>query len=171
VQALGVCLDAAVVVIYRQAHWLWQGHASNAEDLTQDVLEGLNKLAVDGKLCITGNVEAFLRKTTKNRFIDQHRRRRLSTTGLEQSHQPVDVDPGPDELVIAAEDARMLHEAIEKLPKERHRIIVRLKLKGFSLSEIAELLDDAKSTVHGQQTAAFRQLRNIIRRAGWEQGS
>jgi RNA polymerase sigma factor (sigma-70 family) len=168
-QALGLCVDTAFDIVYRQAYVLWR-HAANAEDLTQDVLEKLNARAIAGSLRVTGSVEAFLRKAATNLFIDQHRRRRCLTIGLEESDLPADAAPKPDQLVIAAEDAQMLHDAIEKLP-ESQRLVVELRLKGLSLNEIAEVLRESKSTVQSRQGAAFREMRNMFRRAGWEKGS
>jgi RNA polymerase sigma-70 factor (ECF subfamily) len=168
-QALSLCVDTAFDIVFHQAYGLWR-HVTNAEDLTQDVLEKLNARAIAGSLCVTGSVEAFLRKATTNLFIDQHRRRRCLTIGLEESDLPADVAPKPDQLVIAAEDARMLHDAIEKLP-ESQRLVVKLRLNGLSLNEIAEVLKESKSTVQSRQGAAFKEMRNIFRRAGWEKGS
>jgi RNA polymerase sigma factor (sigma-70 family) len=172
--ALGIPLDTAFEIVYRRAYWLRRGHQSDAEDLTQDVLLKLAERAREGKLCITGRAKAFLEVTTTNLFIDQHRKRenRKNKGGevlvavIEDRWLSDGSNPEPDRLVIDAEDAKVLHRALIELPAPQ-RLVVELRLRGLSLAEVVDRLGLPKSTVASQQSAAFKQMRSMLRRSGW----
>lgn len=169
---LGIPLEEAFDLVHKTAHWLTRGHAGNAEDLTHDVLEKLNRLAKEGRLHITGQVEPFLIRTTEHQFIDQHvRRRRIIEVAFEPHHDREDESRGPERLLVDAEISRLLEAGIAGL-SEDHQDIIRLRFfEGLSLEQIATRLSLRKSTVQSREKAAYKDLRNFLRRHSWKKES
>jgi RNA polymerase sigma-70 factor (ECF subfamily) len=85
------------------------------------------------------HLRAFLVKLTRNRFIDQLRRHRSAAARehslgkLVGADEPVSRLPSPSELVQADE----LGERMLALCPSGHREIVRLRMRGVSVAEIA----------------------------------
>lgn len=72
-----------------------------------------------------------------------------------------DPDRLPDELAIAADEARAVRTAIGALP-ERQREILELRLAGLTGGEIAEAMGASLSSVKSAQFRAFTTLRQML---------
>jgi len=85
------------------------------------------------------HLRAFLVKITRNRFIDQLRRHRAALARerplgeLVQAEEPVSQLPSPSELAQAEE----LRQRMLALCAPAHREIVRLRMRGIPVAEIA----------------------------------
>lgn len=64
--------------------------------------------------------------------------------------------------IIMEEVVRQLYRCVEELPAER-REVMRLSLKGHSVSEIAEILDVSVSTVKTQRQRSFSYLKEKLK--------
>ena len=64
--------------------------------------------------------------------------------------------------IVMEEVIRQLHRCVEELPSER-REVMRLSLKGYSVSEIAEMLDVSVSTVKTQRQRSFSYLKEKLK--------
>jgi RNA polymerase sigma factor (sigma-70 family) len=102
-----------------------------------DVLSGFREAG--WRFADEGHLRAFLIKVTRHRFIDKIRRHRLTLARefplaeLTQADEPHSPLPSPCELVEADE----LGQRLLSLCAPAHRDIVRLKMQGVSVAEIA----------------------------------
>lgn len=104
-----------------------------------------------------GPFRAWLYQITRNTIIDEYRRKRPSGSLDDLGEIRADVDD-PLDHAVAADAARRLHEAILTL-KPAQREIVRLRLHGLSIAEIAARLGKTENGVKSAQRRAFMALR------------
>lgn len=104
-----------------------------------------------------GPFRAWLYQIARNTVIDEYRRKRPSSSIEDLEEIESDLD-GPLDRVVAADAARRLHEAILTL-RPAQREIVRLRLHGLSIAEIASRLDMTENAVKSAQRRAFIALR------------
>jgi RNA polymerase sigma-70 factor (ECF subfamily) len=96
------------------------------------------------------HLRAFLVKLTRHRFIDRIRRHRTALARerpleeLARAGEPASPQPSPSELVVADE----LRERMFALCPPAHREIVRLRLRGLPVSEVARQVGLHVGSVH-----------------------
>jgi RNA polymerase sigma factor (sigma-70 family) len=96
------------------------------------------------------HLRAFLVKLTRHRFIDRIRRHRTAIAresrldDLARAEEPPSPQPSPSELVLADE----LRERMFALCPPAHREIVRLRMRGVPVSEIAPMVGLHVGSVH-----------------------
>jgi RNA polymerase sigma-70 factor (ECF subfamily) len=91
---------------------------------------------------------------------------RLSPCGVEAAAEVADPGPGPEGAALAAakvmETATRLSQAIEALPSDQRRIVLRHCYCGTSLSELAAVMGVTRSCVLERRRRALRQLREAL---------
>lgn len=100
---------------------------------------------------------AWLYRIARNTIIDEYRRQRPTTSIDDLALR--DGAPQPDEVVASADAAARLHTVLDSL-KPQHREIVRLRLHGLSISEIANRMQMSENAVKSAQRRAFIALRS-----------
>lgn len=125
-----------------------------AEDITSKVF---TKAMVSLPRYNNGPFRAWLYRIARNTIIDEYRRQRPTTSIDDLAIR--DAAPQPDEIVASADAAVRLHTALESL-KPQHREIVRLRLHGLSISEIANRMHMSENAVKSAQRRAFIALRS-----------
>ncbi|MFP3515358.1 RNA polymerase sigma factor [Pseudomonas sp. SIMBA_077] len=93
------------------------------------------------------NPRALLFKAARNACIDQYRRHSYEVAALDDWMSRLDVlSPSVEEIVIAREQLQQLIERIERMPRLRREVFVRVRLEGCSHRQVcAELGLSAKS--------------------------
>lgn len=71
--------------------------------------------------------------------------------------------PRPDETVLIEEIARILHEAIYKLPLDQRQCIIFFYFEGLKVRQIAEQLDRPVSTIKTRLFRARKELGRALR--------
>lgn len=105
-----------------------------------------------------GSFRAWLYRITRNTIIDEYRRQR-PTSSIDGA--PIrDHAPLPEDLAVASDAADRLHAALDHL-KPQHREIVRLRLHGLAISEIADRMQMSENAVKSAQRRAFMTLRKL----------
>ncbi len=87
------------------------------------------------------------------------RRKRYSN---EELPERADAGPGPEQRVIAIDEARRLRSAIEALPEKYRTVITLYHLQGQHYEEIASVLGVPMGTVKTHLFRAKEQLRRIL---------
>lgn len=105
-----------------------------------------------------GSFRGWLYRITRNTIIDEYRRQRPTSSIDDLSIR--DSSPLPDDLAVASDAADRLHAALDHL-KPQHREIVRLRLHGLSIAEIADRMQMSDDAVKSAQRRAFMTLRNL----------
>jgi len=87
------------------------------------------------------NARALLFQAARNLCIDQYRRRSIELAALEDWLARADwLSPSVEEIMIAREQLQHLIARIERMPKLRREVFVRVRLHGHSHREVCEAL-------------------------------
>lgn len=156
--------------VYSKAYRML-GNYQDTEEVTQDVF-----IKVWQKLkkwdTAQGSFQAWLNTVARNTIIDAIRKRdRIREAPL--SGQPDDDEvplsqyedprPGPDRQLEAREAQELLESALALVTKPNHRIAWMLRhLEGYSIAEIARILDRKDGTVKIWIFRCTQELRQIL---------
>lgn len=107
-----------------------------------------------------GSFRAWLFTIAHNVVIDSYRRGRPSWS-LDDASEIPDRERSPEELAIAADERRTLHECVRLLAPDQRRV-VELRLAGLTGAEIAQVLDRNVGAVKMLQHRAMTRLRELM---------
>lgn len=109
----------------------------------------------------------YLVQITRNLVLDwvDQQKRSLATTALEEDGYAVGLTPDYGAEEEAAEQAKALHAALRKLPPKQ-AMILRLRIEGKSLREIARLLGRPIGTVSVENSRAMHRMRTLLEQSG-----
>lgn len=156
--------------VYSKAYRML-GNYQDTEEVTQDVFikvwQKLNKW--DTK---QGSFQAWLNTVARNTIIDAIRKReRIREAPVSGSPDDDEVPlieyedprPGPDRQLEAQEAQEILESALQQVTKPNHRIAWILRhLEGYSIAEIARILDRKDGTVKIWIFRCTKELRQIL---------
>ena len=134
--------------------YYYLGNREQAEDVTQDVFVRLLTNQPDLEY---GREKAWLLKVALNRCRDLWRSAWVKRTIL--GHPGFESFPAPDELNRVTEDLD-LADSINRLRPEFKEVILLFYYQGFSVAEIAAILDIAEGTVSSRLSRAREKLQN-----------
>jgi RNA polymerase sigma-70 factor, ECF subfamily len=95
-----------------------------------------------------------------------NRRKRYSS---EEMPERADPGPGPESQAVALDQARRLHDAIDRLPEKYRTVITLYHLQGKQYDEIAQVLGIPMGTVKTHLFRSKDQLRKILSAEGGEE--
>jgi RNA polymerase sigma factor (sigma-70 family) len=155
-------LDAA----YNLARWLC-GNATDAEDVVQEACMRAYRFfdAFHGD-----SARAWLLTIVRRTWYTEWRRR---AQAREAAALDVDGDAGgapdgldlgadPQTLLIRAEDARRVHDALARLPAEYREVLVLREMEELSYRDIAAIADVPLGTVMSRLARARRRLATLL---------
>jgi len=157
--------DAVYSVVYRMVH-----NKQEAEDLTQETF-------IKAYKSITSFNEAYafstwLFKIATNSCIDHFRKRKLKTYSMDETirykddeirHEYADPEPGVEHHLESSERARLIRQAIERLP-EKYRIVIEMRhQQEQSYEEIADSLSLPLGTVKARIFRAREMLNKSLK--------
>lgn len=70
--------------------------------------------------------------------------------------------PSPTEAAVAAETARLVANAVARLPAVQRTVVVLRAWNGLSYGEIAEVVDRSQATVRSRMFRALRAMRKYL---------
>jgi RNA polymerase sigma-70 factor (ECF subfamily) len=147
--------------VYRLSYRL-TGNPHDAADLTQDVFL---QLFHHHPQPVNRNIEAWLRRVTTNRFIDQFRRRRRIGFEMLTDHvgdQLPNSEPTPTQAFSARtldEDVRWALDALA--PGIRAAVLLR-DIEGLTHSEVAAILGIGVNAARTRICRGRAQLRDVL---------
>lgn len=137
-----------------------------AEEIVQDVFTQVWKKAnsFDPRIA---KVSTWLISITRNRVIDELRREKtrpektsVSWSDLSQRDSPQ--SPGPEEKMELSWRQSFIREALETISPNLREVLALAYFKGYSQSEIAELLGVPLGTIKSQIRLAMQKLRVVL---------
>ncbi len=155
-----------------QAVWRFvSGHVGErlaSEDLVSEVflraLKGLPRFMV-GELPAKVAFAAWLFGIARNVVNDYHRHRPRGMVQLDQAGEIVDrSSAGPEEDMLAKEEAIALRAAVARLPDEQQDVIALRYFVGLSVAETADVLGKTEGAVRVQAFRAIARLREMLTR-------
>lgn len=157
--------DAVYGIIYRMVR-----NKQEAEDLTQEAFikayNSINSFNEDYAF------STWLFKIATNNCIDFFRKRKLKTYSMDQTikykddeiHQEyADEDPTAENILLADEKSKMIHQAILSLPEKYKTAIVLRHHDEKSYEEIAQILDLPLGTVKARIFRAREMLKKSLK--------
>ena len=113
-------------------------NADDAADIAQSSFAQAYAHALNSPVA---NPRALLFKAARNLCIDQYRRHSSEVAALDDWMSRLDVlSPTVEEIVIAREQLQHLIERIERMPRLRREVFVRVRLEGCSHRQVCEEL-------------------------------
>lgn len=158
--------------VYNKAYRML-GNYQDTEEVASDVFikvwQKLNKNKWDPE---KGSFQAWLNMVARNTIIDAIRKRnRIREHPLsgspDEDEQPLskyeDPHSGPEQELEAVEAQQILESALEQVTKSNHRIAWMLRhLEGYSIAEIARILNRKEGTVKIWIFRCTEELRKIL---------
>jgi RNA polymerase sigma-70 factor (ECF subfamily) len=142
------------------------------EDLAQETFARLFSKRKEYK--VSGRFSTFLWRMALNLCYDELRRRKrrpespLPPEDIDDSDQNpsfVLASPGPDALLLRAEEGEMVRWAIQQLSEACRSVIILRHYEDLKFREIAEVLEIPEGTVKSRMAEALTQLHRILSNA------
>lgn len=144
-------------------------HAEEAEDVTQEVFiqvyESISQFKGDSKLstwlyriAVTKSLDHLRKKKRKKRFA--FLQSLFGVNEEEVRHDPEFLHPGV--ALENKENAKILFQAIDKLPDNQKTAFTLHKLEGLSYQEVAEVMETSVSSVESLMHRAKGNLRKLL---------
>lgn len=136
------------------------GDTFDAEDIMQELLIKIwNRIDQYEEI---ENKEAWCMKVTRNLAIDMIRKKKVSTSDIDEFHNLRDGNILPDAELQNRESLSAIMQLVNDLP-EKQRIIVHLRdVEGYSYKEIAEMTDNTLDFVKVSLHRARKSLRDAL---------
>ena len=106
------------------------------------------------------SLPAFIYRTARNAALSQQRRRREESL----VEDIAEMDGGPAELQVTADEAADVHRGLELLPLAQRETLALFFLEDLSIAQIAELTSVPEGTVKSRLFHAKRALRQHLGR-------
>ena len=170
--AFGLLVEKYQTKVYNLALRM-SGNEDDAFDLSQEAfLRAWRNL---GSFQFESAFSTWLFRLTSNVCLDFLRARKrkatvsLTVTDDEDGETQLDLpDPAetPEEALLAAEDRRLLTQALNELPAVQRQILTMRAIDDLSYAQIAEILQIEEGTVKSRLSRARAALRNKLLQIG-----
>lgn len=143
------------------------GNPTVAEEVSQQTWLQLIELAERRRYRPTASFRTALYSLARNRWVDDHLRRKEATRSLplDDPRAAIDQLPAEDrdlgEALIQQQDAVAVSEALASLPSEQ-REVVALWMQGFELVDVARITGARWHTVVSRKRYALEKLRRTL---------
>jgi RNA polymerase sigma-70 factor, ECF subfamily len=154
-QARAALAELTATISWRYALRMMRDE-QDARDISQEVLTKIlrNLDRYDARF----RYPTWVLSVTRNTCIDEFRRRRRRSS--DEVPDVADPGPGPHELLARDQAARIVREALERLPPLYREVLVLYHYENLKYREIAELLDLPIGTVMNRIFRARQKLKD-----------
>ncbi len=108
------------------------------------------------------NIEAYLRRSIKNRCINYLKSKRMQSVDIDNKTYYLTTRETVDELLHEAELRVFIYDCIENLPPKCKEIFILSREENLPHKEIAKRLDLSVKTIENQISIALRKLRKML---------
>lgn len=140
------------------------GNRAEAEDVAQDTLLRLWRMAPRWDADGTASVAGWCHAVARNLCIDRMRRAggARATVALDDIAAPIDPTPGAEAQMQTTARANALQDALEALPERQRRAVVLRHIEGMTNPEIAEALGGSVEAVESLIARGKRALATAL---------
>jgi RNA polymerase sigma-70 factor (ECF subfamily) len=146
--------------VYAHAMRLLGGDRAEAEDVTQEALLKLWRIAPDWRPG-EAKVSTWLYRVTANLCIDRLRRRRAGPS-LDAIAEPPDTRPSALQGLQVQARAEALQAALQQLPDRQRQAVVLRHIEGLPNPEIARIMDIGPRAVESLTARGKRALEALL---------
>lgn len=133
-----------------------------AEDLTAQVFLRMLE-SIRNRRAWHSSFSGWLYRIAHNLIIDQYRRRdRQGSVPIEDSAALPEMKQNPVLTVEMNLDAQRLRAAIQRLTDEQAEVVSLRFLEGYSIAEVAEMMDKTEGAIKALQYRAVATLRQML---------
>ena len=154
--------------VKRLRSWLQHitGDAQSVDDLCQDVYERLLRVTQQ-TLSSIRSVEKYAYGVALHVALDWIRRR--SASRVEYWARIEDLpsgapQPDPEALVAGSEELQLLVDEVERLPSRSREALIRFRILGYSVKEVAAQMGIEPSTVKNHLQTAMKRCEEALER-------
>lgn len=156
--ALGLLFERYHKALYN--HFLMQtSHPQLSEDLVQEVffriLKYRHTYRGDSKF------STWLYSIAHNVRMDYYRKRKLKMVTLDNVNPISAPDPEPDAQFEQNDEARLIHQALRRLPDDKREVLLLSRFENMKYEEIAETVGCAVGTIKARVHHALKELSSI----------
>ena len=145
-RAAALALNARLTPVVMSHAYRLLGDRAEAEDVTQDAMMRLWKIAGDWRQG-EAKVTTWLYRVVANLATDRLRRRKRSGPALGDVPEPADDSPGPRERMIAQERQAALQYALNALPERQRQAVVLRHIEEMGNPQIAAIMEISTEAV------------------------
>ena len=145
-RAAALALNARLTPVVMSHAYRLLGDRAEAEDVTQDAMMRLWKIAGDWRQG-EAKVTTWLYRVVANLATDRLRRRKRSGPALDDVPEPADDSPGPRERMIAQERQAALQYALNALPERQRQAVVVRHIEEMGNPQIAAIMEISTEAV------------------------
>jgi len=138
--------------------WIDDESDRDAEDIVQDVMEGLFERA--DPAAPIADLTAYVYRSVRNRVVDTYRRRRAPRSEIYAETADSRYEAG--EALVRAEDQALLDAAVDALPEAQRAVIVATELEGRSFRELSAKWRVPVGTLLARKHRGIRALRKAL---------
>ncbi len=135
------------------------GDAQLADDVAQEAY--IKAYLHIGRISKTEKFKAWIFRTAYNTFLN-HKRSERVTAGYDEAGDPV--SPSGPEEVFAYQD---LHNALDRLSVKERTAVLLFYLEGYSVREVAEILDVSGDSVKQYLSRGRFHLRGYLSKSDY----
>lgn len=145
------------------------GNEEDAKDMTQEALikvyKNLKKFRMDSSF------STWLYRIVMNTCKDELRKKKMKVISIDQ---PIETGEGkmhmdledtglkPDEIIESRETQKEVHEALQEVSETNRVVVVLRDIKGFSYSEISDIIDVPVGTIKSRINRGRQELKKIL---------
>lgn len=145
------------------------GNEEDAKDMTQEALIKVYKNLKGFRM--DSSFSTWMYRIVMNTCKDELRKKKMKVISIDQ---PITTDDGqmhmeiedkglkPDEIVESRETQKEVHEALQAVSETNRVVVVLRDIKGFSYSEISEIIDVPVGTIKSRINRGRQELKNIL---------
>jgi RNA polymerase sigma-70 factor (ECF subfamily) len=160
-RALGILYDRYETKIYTYIYRR-TGESSLAEDLTGQVFLKMLE-AIRNRKAWHSSFSGWLYRIAHNVVIDFYRQRdNQPQVSLDDKPLLPDLDDNPAQATELKLDVERLRAAIARLTDEQAEVISLRFLEGYSISEVAEMMNKTEGSIKALQYRAVANLRQLL---------
>ncbi|HHY58857.1 MAG TPA: sigma-70 family RNA polymerase sigma factor [Chloroflexi bacterium] len=159
--ALGELYDRYEAKIYAYIYRR-TGDEALAEDFTAQVFLRMLESIRDQKAWHS-SFSGWLYRIAHNLVIDHYRRKgRQGTVDIDEAAPTASEEHDPEVTVAQTLDAERLRAAIRRLTDEQAEVVSLRFLEGYSISEVATMMNRTEGAIKALQYRAVATLRNLL---------